>query len=279
MTNSSVQRVLLATGMQSSGSTLVSWCFLQHGKLDGVLDGDTDLLPLVPDGIQSEILWYKTTISSFTLADLIGVVEDENYQVIPFLIVRDVRAVWLSLAKKHYGLNGITAEDPPLRLRFRRFLASWEYARQHKIPVLKFEDFVVAPETCLKTACQSLGLDWDQAMMTWPKPADAIANMRHGNATFRASDKQGLTAALQHNEVKAVTGTMHKQDLDWLEATFTTYNEALGYPEHISGITTKAGRAIPSWQVSRRKKWRLKQKFFRYLLSKLKLSKYSPRPE
>ena len=37
----------LCGGLQSSGSTLVSWCFLQRPDMDGVLDADSDLLPVL----------------------------------------------------------------------------------------------------------------------------------------------------------------------------------------------------------------------------------------
>ena len=37
--------LVLCGGLQSSGTTLVSYCFLQRGDTDGVLDADNDLLP------------------------------------------------------------------------------------------------------------------------------------------------------------------------------------------------------------------------------------------
>ncbi len=37
--------LLLCGGLQSSGTTLISYCFLQRGDTDGVLDADNDLLP------------------------------------------------------------------------------------------------------------------------------------------------------------------------------------------------------------------------------------------
>ena len=40
-------RLFLCAGLQCSGSTLVSWCFLQRRDMDGVLDGEYDLLPRI----------------------------------------------------------------------------------------------------------------------------------------------------------------------------------------------------------------------------------------
>ncbi|RTZ74771.1 MAG: hypothetical protein DSZ02_04625, partial [Gammaproteobacteria bacterium] len=98
-----MQPVILATGLQSSGSTLLSWCFLQRPDMDGTLDGDCDLIPLPPEGVVTPYLWYKTTISSFDLEEQIRLLEDEGRQVRPLLVTRDVRAVWISLMRKPYG--------------------------------------------------------------------------------------------------------------------------------------------------------------------------------
>ena len=276
--HSSVQTVILATGLQSSGSTLLSWCFLQREDMNGVLDGDTDLIPLLPAAIDTEFAWYKTTISSFTLQDQLACLEDDGFKVLPLLMVRDVRVVWASLVRKHYGRNGITAEDPPLRLRFRRFLGSWQYALEHQIPVVKYEAFVQQPEAVLKECCEALSLPWDEGMLHWPKPASGIANMRHGNATFRDSNKRGLLAAIKQPQGE-FSGEIHEQDLEWLDEHFAEFNRVMGYPAQITSVTRLPGRLVPDWQQSRRCKWRLRQKPFRYWLSKLKLIQYTPRPE
>jgi len=278
--HSSAQTVILATGLQSSGSTLLSWCFLQRPDMNGTLDGDTDLVPLLPDGISTPFVWYKTTISCFTLAEQITTLEDAGYQVRPLLVVRDVRAVWMSLMTKPYGRNGVTAEDPPLRLRFRRFLDSWRDAGKQHIPVFRFEDLLARPEESLKLLCGQLNLPWRQAMMDWPKPAEQIADGRHGNARFMASSRQeGLLSAIDPDLGKQFRGRIHEDDLAWLDDTFADYNHSLGYPATVQGLELLPGRAVPSWDVSRRLSWRLRQKPFRYILHKLGLSGYKPRPQ
>lgn len=279
MDHSSAQTVILATGLQSSGSTLLSWCFLQRPDMNGTLDGDTDLVPLPPANIQTPFVWYKTTISCFTLAEQIAVLEDAGYQVKPLLVVRDVRAVWMSLMNKPYGRNGVTAEDPPLRLRLRRFLHSWKDAGARDIPMFRFEELLVRPESSLKALCERLDLPWQQAMLDWPKPAHQIADARHGNARFMGSDKRGLQSALDPSVAAQITGKIHEEDLAWLEETFSDYNASLGYPAHLQHLELLPGRAIPSWEVSRRLNWRLRQKPLRYILSKLGLSGYKPRPQ
>ena len=279
MAHSNSHQVILATGLQSSGSSLVSWCFLQRADTDGVLDGDTDIVPVIPGGISAPVRWYKTTISSFTLQDQVACLEDAGHSVRPLLIVRDVRTVWASLAAKHYGRNGITAEDPPLRLRFRRFLESWEYAREHQFPIISFEQFLEQPEKMLRQCCNELSLPWDDGMVSWPKQQEALADTRHGNATFRASSKGDLLSAIGVPEKSRATGVIPVEDLNWLDDHFAEFNQDMGYPRHLDGVETVPGRSVPSWDVSRRKKWRLRQKPFRYLFSKLKWINYDSRPE
>ena len=190
-----------------------------------------------------------------------------------------MRQVWASLQNKPYGRNGITAEDPPLRLRFRRFLRSWEYALEHHVPVLKFEHFVQQAETELKKLCVALDLPWHQDMLEWPKAAEAISDTRHGNAAFRAAPKNNLHTALNPEILHRPLAPMHQQDLAWLDEQFAQYNQMLGYPAQLDTINTLPGRAEPDWALSRRRAWRLRQKPWRYLLHKLGLSRYQPRPQ
>ena len=54
----------LCAGLQSSGSTIVSWCFLQREDMDGVFDARNDVLPVIPE-MKPPRAWCKITISSF----------------------------------------------------------------------------------------------------------------------------------------------------------------------------------------------------------------------
>lgn len=267
------QVLLLCAGLQSSGSTLVSWCFLQRGDTDGVLDANGDMIPQPPEGLKSEYLWYKTTISSFRLTEMVTLAEDAGYRVRPLLVVRDVRAVWASLAGKRYGANGTTAEDPPLRLRLRRFLEDWEEFVARGWPRLQYEAFVREPQAELEKACSALGLPWDGAMMSWPKPAEDIADRRHGNPTFLKSRRGGLLESLDRGGRQEVRGAIGGEDLAWMEQEFRAFNEANGYPAHVEGGAAHAGRAQPSFASTRRAKWRRREKPLRAMLWALGLGR------
>src|SRR4051812_22379908 len=180
----SEKALILCGGLQSSGTTLISYCFLQRADSDGVLDADNDLLPGLDPSLARPIAWYKTTISCFRLSEIADHYRDAGWNVRTLLLLRDLRAVWASLHKKSYGRNGITAEDPPLRLRLRRFIDDWRAAPTNGTVLLRYEDFVDAPGSTLQHLCRQLGLPWDSAMLTWPKPPERIADRKNGNGSF-----------------------------------------------------------------------------------------------
>jgi hypothetical protein len=263
-------RVLhLCAGTQSSGSTLVSWCFLQRADMNGVLDGENDLLP-VPPSVAGAFVWYKTTISCFRLSELIAHYQDEGWSVRPLLVVRDVRRVWASLSRKHYGRNGTTAEDPPLRLRLRRFKEDWELFRREHRPMVRYEDMMAEPEKTLRATCTQLQLPWDDAMLTWPKDPKLIASTRHGNETFHASLGQGLRQSIRTPGARGETIDIPPADLEWLESEFREFNAVNGYPSRLEVSRDGSNgrhRAVPNFQVTRRYKWEIRRKPFRWLLS------------
>lgn len=255
--------------LQSGGSSIISWCFLQRSDMDGVFDANGDIICTVPKGIDKPYIWYKVTISGFRLCEHIKNAEDEGYDVKPVLVVRDVRAAWASLSNKHYGRNGTTAEDPPLRLRMRRFLEDWQYFRRNDWPIIQYEQFVLSPEEALRQACEDLDIPWDHAMISWPKAPEEITNLRHGNETFRFSKEKGLMNTLQPELADRISHEIPSQDLEWLESEFNDYNRINGYPPHRDIPHNSVDRLIPRFEVTRRLKWRLRQKPLRMMLYKM----------
>lgn len=264
--------VILCAGLQSSGSSLISWCFLQRPDTDGVFDANGDMIFRAPE-VTSSYVWYKTTISGFSLSEQVACAKDAGYDVRPLLVVRDVRVVWASLAGKPYGRNGTTAEDPPLRIRMRRFLADWQACREHGWSILRYESFVAEPEQVLRAVCEQVGLSWDDAMLRWPKSTAEIANTIHGNATFLDSREGDLETTLRPDSVDRIKGTIPSDDLAWLDKTFAEYNRALNYPEHREIPDGGQERATPSFDITRRYHWRLHQKPLRMLLHRLGLGR------
>lgn len=237
---------------QSSGSTLVSWCFLQRGDTDGVLDARNDLLPRIPP-LSAPLGWCKFTISSFRTLDVMQHFQDEGFDVRPLLVARDPRAIFNSLIGKPYGRNGITAEDPPLRLRLRRFYRDWTNAREQGWPVIRYESFVENPEAALRQACGEIGLPWDEAMLTWPKQHAQIADPGHGSKTFRSSRGGSLADTLKAELCAPHTKHIPTEDLRWIETELADFLAAMNYPAHVSELGDPLpGRAVPTLENSRR---------------------------
>jgi hypothetical protein len=245
------QTLYLCGAPQSSGSSLISWCFLQRGDTDGVLDARNDLLPEMPP-VRTPNAWCKFTISSFRLLDAAKHLEDNGWQVRPLLVLRDPRAVFNSLITKPYGRNGITAEDPPLRLRLRRVHRDWQSARELGWPVMRYESFVERPEAALREACEQLGLPWDPAMLTWPKTREQIAEPGHGSKTFRATRGGSLADTLRGELCQIGTDHIPSDDLRWLEEEFADLINAMNYPPHADSGPCPQGRAVPTYELTRR---------------------------
>jgi hypothetical protein len=220
--------------------------------MDGYLDAHNDLFVQIPNELGTPLVWYKTTICCFRLTELMAHYQDSGWQVRPLLLVRDVRHVWNSLVRKPYGRNGTSSEDPPLRVRFRRFKEDWQHFRAAGWPILKFESFLAEPERALQDTCRSLGLSWDPSMITWPKTVADIANTRHGNETFRTSRGPCLTDTMR--EPSANLSHVLPGDLHWLETEFKEYNQINGYPRSLPTSVSPlrlTQRAIPRYSVTR----------------------------
>jgi hypothetical protein len=232
----------------------VAWCFLQRADMDGVLDARNDLLPELPS-IAVPNLYCKITISSFRLTEMVEHYQDEGWDVRPMLVVRDVRSVFNSLLGKTYGSNGTTAEEPPLRMRMRRFKQDWEAARG-RWPILCYEKMLADAVGVLGRACEELGLAWDPAMLDWPKSKEQIADPGHGSPTFRKSRGGSFADTADASLAKVKVNNIPPQDLDWLEREFEAFNREYGYPEHAdrSSASGAAGRAVPSFESTKRYK-------------------------
>ncbi len=246
------RKLYLCGGLQSGGSTLISWCFLQRADMDGVLDARFDMLPILPP-TTAPLTWCKFTIACFRFSEVLEFFRDEGWNVTPLLVVRDVRSVFNSLIQKSYGRNGTTADDPPIRLRLRRFKDDWKMFRDHNWPILKYESFVAGPQSALTAVCQQLGLSWDDAMTRWPKDVSQIAAPAHGNENFLVNRKATLTDTLDPTRMTVRTDKIPPSDLEWMETEFSEMNRVMEYPLHLPA-QGGAGepRAVPQFQLTRR---------------------------
>ena len=80
------KRLILCAGLQSSGTTLVSWCFLQRLDTNGVLDMPHDTLQVSFEKVEEPIVWCKMTIGAFRWLDVYETYCDLGWQPEPLLV-------------------------------------------------------------------------------------------------------------------------------------------------------------------------------------------------
>lgn len=218
-----------------------------------MLDGEYRLLPEVREW-NEEFRWYKNTIAVFRATDYIKYLEDFGYEVSPFLVVRDVREVWASLTEKGFGRNGTTAEDPPLRLRFRRFLRDWRHFRNEGLPIVRWEDFLRDPETFLRELCVKIELTWSPDLIRWPKSPEDILHTKFGSATFWDRLDEDLRSSLDRDLSDQSLAGVYEGDLLWLDWTFDEFNAEMRYDAHRGSAAAESapeGWDPPSFQAAR----------------------------
>src|SRR5207253_10289019 len=129
---------------------------LQRLDTNGVLDMPHDIIHTSFDRVAEPVVFVKMTVGAFRWLDVSDVYRDLGWNPEPQLVVRDVRVAYASLMTKQYGFNGTTAEEPPLRMRLRRFRKDWELFRASDWPILKYEDVVNDERGSLQRACDRL---------------------------------------------------------------------------------------------------------------------------
>ena len=217
-----------------------------------MLDARFDCIPEIP-AVRTQITWCKFTIACFRFIDVQSHFVDEGWTVRPLLVVRDPRSVFNSLLSKKYGRNGTTADDPPIRLRLRRFHQDWQHFRDHGWPILSFEQFVNDPQRILQQTCTALDLPWDEGMIHWPKPAESLADAKFGNETFVQSRGQTLLTSVKPSANNVKTDQIPPEDLEWIEKEFADMNLDLGYPLNVSSSAARdPSRAVPTFEATRR---------------------------
>ncbi len=255
MANEPTRTMILCSGMQSGGTSLISWCFLQHKDINGILDLPHDILKPLPD-IKEPYAWVKTTSSSFRWEEAAEYYLQHGYNVKPLLIIRDPRCAFSSLRIKKWGINGTTAGDPPLRIRFLRFYRDWELFEASGWPIIKFEAFVNDPESTLIKAVHDLGLNWDQGMIDWKKSKEDITDPTGGNDTFlRSLPKGDLQSALIKSTSPSTEIDIPADDLGWLEMLFHDFLSDNGYPPHMRSTAFQKRSTLPQYSITRRASW------------------------
>jgi hypothetical protein len=214
------------------------WClgaFSSGRTWTAYLDADNDLLPFLDPRLGTPHAWYKTNVGSFRMSELVRHYGDLGWDVYPLLVVRDLRDLWARLVGGSYAPNGITAEDPPLRMRFRRFAEDCSDFAHAGWPIIKYESLIATPEPILRTACQQLDLPWDKAMLRWPKMPAQIADCRRKDQSFWNVPHDSLISTVGHYQQQSTPKPITAVDLQWLEHEFRDFNELNGYPVRTHG--------------------------------------------
>jgi hypothetical protein len=267
----SSRSLFLCAGSQSSGSTLISWCFLQRADMDGILDARFDMIPVLPARISTPNLWCKFTIACFRFSEVRQFYLDAGWDVKSLLVVRDVRSVFNSLLNKaKYARNGITAEDPPIRLRLRRLKEDWKLFRDSGWPILRYEDLADRAEQPLREACAGMGLAWDQGMIDWKKSPEQMADAKYGNETFLATRKATLAATLDPKLAQIKTPHVPPADLEWMESEFAEFNTDMRYPAHVpSEAPPQSPVAAATFEQTRRYERLQRRHWFGQLMGRM----------
>ena len=242
--------------------------------MDGVLDGEYDLLPRIAPNLGRPLTWCKTTISSFRLSELMSHYEDEGWTVSPLLIVRDVRDTWASLLVKPYGVNGFTAEDPPLRLRFRRFKEDWELFHAKGWPILRYESLLENHEKTLRETCQRLALPWDDAMLHWTKRAEPDCRHQSRKRFLSANSRAEPWPKPWHGIPPRRKKKPSSAAVIWpgSKTSFRHSMQKTAIPSTLRLApkrTTSSSAPICNFQELRRYRWELQRKPIRWLLNSL----------
>jgi hypothetical protein len=138
-------------------------------------------------------------------------------------------------------------------LRFRRFLRDWELFRSSGWPIVRYEALMEDERGVLQRACRDLGLEWEEGMISWPKPLSAIAYVGEPNKTFARSIQKGSLSASKLSEKAALRiDGLPKTELEWLEDTFSDYCAVHGYPARVPPPADAGDLVAPSYHQTSR---------------------------
>lgn len=232
--------MILATGMQSGGTTLVSAAFLKHPDLDGILDMASDRIEVNLSQVTTPVAWVKMTTIAYRWQEVASVYAMYGYKAYPLMIVRNPFDVWVSLKKKWYGLNGLTAEDPPLAIRFLRFLEDWKAFQHSGYPIIQFEHFVEDPSTQIHSVLDKLPVNFDDKMVNGETDLNTISYVSESNASFIQSLSVGAS-----NIVAFKQSVITEREANWIHDQLSDYIEYYGYKNNHTLVDEKINELRP----------------------------------
>lgn len=268
-------KLYLCGGLEESGASLVSWCFWQRAEMRALIALAGDVLPGFQPAPDGRATWMLATLNSFRLTEMAYHYRDLGWDVHPLLVVRDLRAVWAALVQKPAVHNGLTAEDPPLRMRFRRFVEDWELLRRMRWPMVRFEDLMSDAQRALREVSAGLELPWHDVMHRWPRPLKPLADAALPDAAFHRLRGQNLPETQMHYAREPLPDAVATADLEWLQTDFRQFNVENNYPLALEPLQIWGDLVPPrvaSFEQTRRYD-ELHRKPIRWLLDWLGMSK------
>jgi len=224
------RKLYLCGGLEESGASLVSWCFWQRAEMRPLVAPAGDVLPEFQPAPDGRATWLLATLSSFRLTEMTRHYRDLGWEVHPLLVARDLRAVWASLVQKPGVHNGMTAEDPPLRVRVRRFVEDWELFWWMRWPMVRVEDLMSDAQATLREVSARLELPWHDVMHRWPRPLQALAGVALPDADFHRLRGRNLPETLMSYARQPRADAVATEDLAWLQTEFQQFNVENNYP-------------------------------------------------
>jgi len=230
------RRLYLCGGLEESGASLVSWCFWQRAEMRALIALAGDMLPGFQPAPDGRATWMMAALSSFRLSEMTHHYRDLGWDVHPLLVVRDLRAVWAALVQKPALHNGLTAEDPPLRVRFRRFVEDWELFRGRRWPMVRVEDLMSDAQRALRETCDRLELPWHDVMHRWPRPLAPLTDAALPDAGFHRLRGPNLPETLMNYAREPLPDAVAAADLEWLQTDFRQFNVENNYPPVLESL-------------------------------------------
>lgn len=226
-----VKNLRLLIGLQSGGSSLLSYCICRHSKVQGVFDGFHDRLISVNFLEANSINFIKFTCASYSPSEVISYYESAGYAVSAVILTRSLDEVYQSLKTKPYGYSSVYSDFPPLFIRFLRFTSfatGLFNVENQKIKFVDYDEFLKKPRHCLEEILRFYGFSFcPRVIEFYDKDADNF--LTNGNESFKKSIGLNIESTILNYNVRGVRDGLMPSN--YRCKLFDDYQKSFGYRE------------------------------------------------